>query len=326
MATLTLSHKEREGAKNVAIVSGGSSNGMILSVSNGLLSRKGDLEPTRHKEPRRMGALDPAMYRKELAGYKPRDRVVVLQQLTHAMEAGAEAADVPAELRDVYAALLAKADRSGSRVSLGPGAMFMLMPETDPSARSVISVNAPSGAGKSTWCANYATLYKRLWPDRDVFCVSALAEDAVLDAVPVTRLSLEKIAAEPITDITTTFGGPACVIFDDCEALPKAQLLAVNNWVSQCLVLGRHAGITVLICSHLANAGAQSRVRQLESHWIVSFMQVTPFSTLAYSLRRACGMSEKDVRELKRVPSRWCAVHCQAPPLALFETECRLLE
>lgn len=194
---------------------------------------------------------------------------------------------------------------------------FDMIPDPD-TERQIIYITGASGAGKSTFTANYIKNLKKMKPKIPVYLFSSLSEDTSLDVVKPKRVAIdESLVTDPIQ--ISEFAN-SCVIFDDIDVISdKRQREAVYNLLNQMLEIGRHHKITVLITSHLATSGKDTRRVLNEAHAIVYF----PHSGSAVGLRRLleayCGLDMKLIKKIKQLKSRWCVYYKNYPPVVMCE-------
>jgi hypothetical protein len=96
----------------------------------------------------------------------------------------------------------------------------------------------------------YCEQYKKKFKNNEIYLFSNLKEDESLDTVKPKRVRLDdELYLDPIK--VDEFAN-SCVIFDDTDCLSDKKIKnAVCSILDQCLEVGRHFRITVLITFHL---------------------------------------------------------------------------
>ena len=183
--------------------------------------------------------------------------------------------------------------------------------------RAVLYVAGPSGSGKSTYVANYLKEYRKAFPSRKIYMLSALTSDPSLACIPEIKclkiddtLISNPLKAEEFKN--------SCVIADDIDCLTnKKHRLACLAIVGEILELGRHFNTTLIQTSHLTTAGLDSRRILNEAHYITYFPHSGSVSGIKRLLLQYCGLSNADLEEAKSTGSRWITI-CKNFPIVLF--------
>lgn len=214
-----------------------------------------------------------------------------------------------------------------------PDATFSLLPTSDREGRDVISIVGASGGGKSYLAKGLAEEYKRMWPERRVYVISALSKDSTLDSMRddrgrpfLKRLNVASFVEEALErdDVTRDFKH-SLVIADDCEALGGAERAAVNSILTALLTLGRHSATSVIVCSHLPARGKETALLLSESTMFVLFPNSLGNHVLRYLCERHIGLNPKETAALKAIRSRWVALSRGHPRYLIASNEARVL-
>jgi hypothetical protein len=223
--------------------------------------------------------------------------------------------------------ILYVSERAGKeRITLPPHVQFSILPPTDKEVREVISVAGAAGAGKSFICKEYARRYKKMWPKRDVFVVSALQEDKTLDELTfLQRILVDTLVEKPLENAIGAFED-SLVIFDDIEALVGEERQAVSELLDALLTLGRHSRTSVIVASHLPARGKETRLLLSESHRFVVMPHALGFNTLRYLCTTHLGLSPQQISDLRSVPSRWVCLSKSFPQYQLSSGDVKLLK
>ena len=196
---------------------------------------------------------------------------------------------------------------------------FQQVPNPD-TEREILYITGASGSGKSTYTANYLKLYKKIHPKNPIYCFSALKEDESLDVIKPKRIEIDdSLVSDPIP-IEELQG--SCCIFDDIDVISnKKQRDAVYSILNQCLEVGRHWKISVVITNHLATSGKDTR-RVLNECMSVTYF---PFSGSNVGTKRLLedylGLDKKTIKMIKDKKSRWCTVFKNYPQVIMTDKD-----
>jgi len=212
-------------------------------------------------------------------------------------------------------------------------AEFVILPTLDPAARDVWSISGASGSGKSFMAKAIAEEYKDRWPKRKVYVISALHSDKTLDSMRdrdgkefLLRLSVESFVEDPLEAHEVIEGfRHSLVILDDCEALEQDQRRSVQEVLKALLTLGRHSVTSVIVCQHQPARGKETSLQMSESTMFIMFPQGLGAQALSYLLETHIGMSAKEARDLKKIPSRWVAIARSFPRYIVSRNTIKLL-
>jgi hypothetical protein len=199
----------------------------------------------------------------------------------------------------------------------------------NPNNRECIYISAPSGAGKTTYMANYGSKYKKLFPDKDIFVISKIPKDEPLDKLKPIRIQLEN---EIIKDITPDTLKNSLIIFDDTDTIrsvTKDQKMLKDNvesLKSELLEEGRHPDVYTLISSHAVTDYKRTRCVLNECHWIVIYPNSGSSKQWEYCLKQYFGLGKDDINRIKKLPSRWVAIRTRAPQLVMYDKGIYLLK
>lgn len=210
-----------------------------------------------------------------------------------------------------------------SKVELDSGLMIMEPPH-DASQRFITALMAASGSGKSTQIALTAERYHLLYPRRPIVLLSKLDQDDTLDALPYIR----RLRADSLLEHDFELGEMgmegSLVIMDDLEALPKDIDAKVQTMLELILCQGRHFNVSLLYSAHNLTNGLRTRTLLNESHTYVVFPHASSAMQLKYLLSRYAGLDNKEIAQLRHLPSRWTCVGRRYPPYVLCESSAYL--
>jgi hypothetical protein len=207
--------------------------------------------------------------------------------------------------------------------------MFPIPPEKTEN----IYLSGIGGCGKSVFCAEYANRYLQIFEDRQVFLVSFVKDDKVLDRLE----GLVRVPLQDIVDGKVTIKNfqDSLVIFDDVDSMPPASeefdagavFKAVANLRDACLTTGRHYNCSILVTSHLGANGAETKKSINEATKIVVFPAAGSHAHMERLLRHYCGLKKAQfdkIIDLGKI-SRWVCYHRGIPSYVIHERGVYLL-
>ena len=109
------------------------------------------------------------------------------------------------------------------------------------------------------------------------------------------------------------------------EGLGKEEAAAVQNLSEMLANLGRHEACSLLYLSHQLTRGLQSRNLLSEAQVYVVFPGAASFNMLRHLLTYYVGIDSSAVTKIKRLPSRWVAIHRTFPQCCVFDGGAYLL-
>ena len=183
--------------------------------------------------------------------------------------------------------------------------------------RDVLYIAGPSGSGKSFYTKLYLKNYIKQYPKNELYMFSKLTEDSSLDDVrELKRIKIDNTIITAPLDVEDF--KDSLVIFDDIDCIKdKFQKEALNQLKNEILETGRHTRTTILITSHLACKGNETRSILNEAHSITFF----PNSGMPidYLLNNYMGIDKKQIGGIKHIPSRWVTFLRNYPQMLLTE-------
>jgi hypothetical protein len=196
---------------------------------------------------------------------------------------------------------------------------FEPIPNTK-SERDILYIAGPSGSGKSFFTRLYLLNYHKQYPARPILMFSKLSEDKSLEGIPMKRVMIdERLVTQPF-DSADFYD--SCVIMDDIDTIKDKEIrTALMQLKDQILETGRHHNISLILTTHLACKGNETRSALNESHQIVFFM--SSGANYKYLLQNYLGMDTNQIKELNRMKSRWVSI-CRGFPQIIY-TEKKLL-
>jgi hypothetical protein len=190
-------------------------------------------------------------------------------------------------------------------------------PETE---RQILYITGASGSGKSTYTANYIKNYQKMFPERPIYCFSALKDDESLDVVKPQRIIIDdSIWKDPI-DVSEFKN--SLVVLDDIDVISdKRQRDAVYSIMNQILEVGRHFKITCIITNHLPTAGKDTRRVINECHSITYFPHSGTARGIKYLMIEYLGLDKHQLKKIKGLKSRWATIFKNYPNVIMCEKD-----
>ncbi len=192
-----------------------------------------------------------------------------------------------------------------------------VIPLPNEDARECLFIAAPSGSGKSTYASNYITIWKFMFPKRKFFLFSNVTKDKCLDKLNPIRIHLDENFVEDPLDIKML--RKSICLFDDVDFIKNKKIkTAVTDLRDSLLGEGRHEDIYVLTTAHVATDGKATRLSLAEASSITLFPHTDSYH-VGRVLKTYCGLSEKVVKYISELPSRWITVNKRYPLFIMHE-------
>ena len=310
----SLSFDAGEDGRAVALVKGGEDDGSVLYLhaDDKCGGRKPKPILNRHK------------YEHLLTGLKPAQRTKAFAFIEEALadRKPATTFDLYPTVKKVYEQILDDTKCSKS-IELDDEGQFELLPNPDPKKREVFYICGQSGSGKSFIAKGLAAMYHKLNPERGVYLVSKLKEDATLDALKfMKRLSIDSFIEEaPEIDEFKD----CMVIFDDFDTLTGPAEKTIQKLIEDLCIMGRHSNTTLLILSHYLTNYKKTRLILNEATHIVVYPQSTAYAGLKHLLHNYAGVDDDDLSKHRKLGSRWLCYFKGYPSLMVAQRDAELL-
>jgi hypothetical protein len=313
----SLSFEKSAEAKPIAVVRGGDADGEVL-----YLHTDDGPKATKTVVKKSVKAVN---YMKDLKHLKPAERVKVMNQLAEAVEKGMEADALVGhsdETKEIYKRI--KTDSANDKViELPDDSLFVPIPAPDPKTRQVWYVAGQSGSGKSYFARGIAENYKKLFPEREVYLISKLNEDATLDTLKfLKRINIQSF----VDDYPDLDEFKDCmVIFDDYDTLTGDAEKVISKIVDDLAIMGRHTNTTMLCLSHYLTNYKKTRLLLNEATNIVVYPLSTSYHALRYLLKNYVGVDEEDLKRQRKLGSRWLAYAKGFPQFMIAQKNAEIL-
>ena len=139
---------------------------------------------------------------------------------------------------------------------------------------------------------------------------------------------MESLLTKPL-DINDKEMENCLVIFDDFDTLEntkeKPLLKTVQKLIDDCLIMGRHLNISVCVISHYTSNYKASRIILIESTKIVVYPHACSAHALKYLLGTHVGIDAQEIKNIKRLGSRWVCFDRNYPQVMYSENQIKLL-
>lgn len=204
-----------------------------------------------------------------------------------------------------------------SRLELPSELKFQLIPDTT-KERTIGYITGASGSGKSTFTRMYCEEYRKKFKDNEIYLFSNLTEDPSLDSIKPKRIIIgDNLIEEPIVmdDLKD-----AMVLFDDIDVIKnKAHREQVVKIMNECLEVGRHFNISMIITNHLPSDRSFTKRILNECHWCVYFPHSGIGRSTTYMLENYLGMSKDLIVKIRRMKTRWACIFRNYPMFYMTE-------
>ena len=190
--------------------------------------------------------------------------------------------------------------------------------------RSVAYVAGPSGSGKSTYASNLIKKYLEIFPEKDLYIFSRTnyKDDPTLKDLKAYQISLDDNLLKNPIDITQELKSGQIILFDDCNTIQDDKLKKmVDKLMKDIMEIGRKLGITIIITNHLVIPDEKKIARAIlnEMQYITFFPKSGSAQQIQYAIKKYIGLSDKQIRQIMDLPSRWVTIYKNYPQYVMFE-------
>lgn len=207
-----------------------------------------------------------------------------------------------------------------------------LIPLPRKDKREILYIAGPQDSGKSYYTAMYLKEFQKIFKKRDILVFSRLNKDISLDSIKnIKRIKLDDdILDDPIKLDELK---DSCCVFDDIEnSVDKNMQSYLENLINDVIQNGRdHENknnkdqIYVIVTNHQITDYRKTRDLLNECTSITVFPQSGSSYGITRCLKLYCGLSQKDIDKILKLPSRWVTIYKRFPNYCLYEKGCFLL-
>lgn len=193
-----------------------------------------------------------------------------------------------------------------------------IIPLPNKQKREVLYISGPSGSGKTHWVAEYIKQYKKIFKNNDIFFISSISYDKVIDDIKgIIRLSIDENSIDEPFDLEDF--QDSLVIFDDCDTIQNKNVrVFIDNLRNFLLEQGRHTNTYMLITAHQLSNYKQTRIVLNEATGYVLFPKSNG-TKLKKFLENYAGLDNKEFSRIKDLPSRWVYLVKSYPNYVIYE-------
>jgi hypothetical protein len=249
-----------------------------------------------------------------------------LDDVYHALDHGMPP---PPHLAPLYARVRDEATKRAFRQFRLEGAgKLAAIPQAVPNQREMPLLMAPSGAGKSTWIANYVEGYRCAFPDNDVVLFTSKTDpDPAFEGLDIEPVDLERFGEEAAIRAP----GPedfrdSLIVFDDIESIsPKSVRDAVFALKKSLAETGRSSNVYLCVSAHRAMRGQETKDDLNEASGYVVFPRRGSSAHSKRLLETYGGLTKQQVKRVleQTQGSRWayCKIKGETEPYVVTENE-----
>jgi hypothetical protein len=233
-------------------------------------------------------------------------------------------------------------DVFGQRLRIPDGKLRLICKKYDPDImeREVHNIGGAAGIGKSYRAGDIATSYHKANPDNGIILISPLNDTPSLKKLKPTIINVvnpemvhynfydDETKIKFIEDPSVDFEDQVCpfanslIIFDDIEGCPDPGLEKKihSELIRQCLTVGRHFNVSVIICKHQFLDWQRTRITIQEQH----FFHFSPQDTnkqIRDLLETYVGLDKKTINSIFELPSRFVAIYTKFPKCVITDDE-----
>lgn len=203
-------------------------------------------------------------------------------------------------------------------------------PLANEKTRDVVYVCAPSGAGKSTYAADYLRAFNTLFKNAPIYAFSRVSiydDPAYTDIKNIIEVPIdENLLANPIDILADIDDEYCCILFDDVNTVNDKDLKdALFKIIYDVLECGRKKNIYSVITSHLIIPSDKKFARCIlnECTSLTVFPKCS-VQQIRYALKTYIGLPSKDIDFWLKQDSRWLTFSKTYPHYVLGQNICKV--
>lgn len=226
------------------------------------------------------------------------------------------------KLEQIYYSVLDKMKHNQAKYTVPSGKTLQVLP--DFSRIEKLYICGVSGAGKSTFSAEFIKQYLKHYKDNEFYILSTVDDDEPLDKLQPIRIDLNSMLEDPISIKDELHN--SIVLFDDTATISNTIVRkACNNLLDSCLEIGRHYNTTCINTSHMILDYRSSRKILNEATGVVIFCKAGSNVQNKKYLEIYAGLDKDQIKKIFNLPSRWVYIKRTPPQMVIFEKGCYLL-
>lgn len=184
-----------------------------------------------------------------------------------------------------------------------------------------IYVSAPSGAGKSTFTANWIKYGKKYIKPKveEVYIFSSIDDDPPLDKLNPVRIDLDDGLYENMFEAEEMEN--SIVIFDDVDTMmDKVMRYHILKFKDFLLEQGRHYNIRMIMTSHLMSNYTETRCTLNEATAVCFFPHASSTYHIKNFLKTHGGFEKQQIEWILSIETRWICLYKTMPQYLIWET------
>ncbi len=201
---------------------------------------------------------------------------------------------------------------------------FELLPNPDPNKREIFYIAGSAGSGKSYIAKSLAEYYKKIFPEREIYLVSKLKEDATLDSMTIgkpKRLNVDTF----VDDYPDLKEFQDClIIFDDYDTFEPKINKVVQLLIDDIAIQGRHTNTSMICITHYLTNYKKTRLLLNEATHFIVYPLSTSSKALKYLLSSHLGLEKDDLSKLKKL-GRWVCLSKNYPQYMISSQYAKIL-
>lgn len=219
-----------------------------------------------------------------------------------------------------------KSDNIGKELLIKDKGVIMPLPNTQ--KREILYVAGPMGSGKSYYTGKYLESFRKLFPKKKMFLFSRVEQDESLDKIKgLKRIKLDDLNPD---DFKNGFDSKkdlnnSMVVFDDIDTFNNKKLvdeiLRLRDDIMKCGRDQTDSGkdIYCICTNHQVTDYKSTRDLLNECTSITLFPQSGSTYGATRCLKYYCGIGQKEIDKLLKLPSRWITIYKRFPMYCIYE-------
>ena len=226
------------------------------------------------------------------------------------------------KLERIYYSVLDKMKHNQAKYTVPSGKTIQILP--DFSRIEKLYICGVSGAGKSTFSAEFIKEYLKHYKENEFYILSTVDEDKPLDKLEPIRIDLTSMLEDPISIKDELHD--SIVLFDDTATISNTIVRkACTNLLDSCIEIGRHYNTTVINTSHMILDYRSSRKMLNEATAVIIFCKAGSNIQNVKFLENYAGLDKFAIKKILNLPSRWVYIKRTPPQMVIYDKGCYLL-